>query len=48
MVTSVSQPCGQRVRHEVFQLADLVAAEGQAGIAVVALGEDLDLAAEML
>ena len=37
---------GDRLGHEIFELAHLVAAEGEAAVAVVALGEDLDLAAE--
>ena len=35
-----------RVGHDVFELAQLVAADRQAGIAIVALRLDLDLAAE--
>lgn len=37
----------QRLRDQVFQLAQLVAAEGQAAIAVLALGVELDLAAQV-
>jgi hypothetical protein len=37
----------KRVRNDVFELAQLVAAKGQPRIAVLALGMDLDLAAEM-
>ena len=40
-------PLRERIGHEVFHLPHLVAAEGEAGIAVLALGEDFDLAAEM-
>ena len=47
IVTSVSQPCCQRVGHEIFELPHLVAAESEAAVAIVALGENLDLAAEM-
>src|SRR5258706_1178483 len=36
----------QRLRDEVFELAGLVAAEGNTRVAVLALGPDLDLAAE--
>ena len=39
---------GDCVGHDVFELAQLVAAEGEARIAVLALGVELDLAAEML
>ena len=39
---------GDRVGDDVFELAQLVAAEGETRIAVLALGVDLDLAAEML
>src|SRR5215212_1670622 len=35
------------IGHDVFELPDLIAAEGQAGIAVVALGKDVDHTAEM-
>ena len=38
---------GDRVGDDVFELAQLVAAEGQPRIAVLALGVELDLAAEM-
>jgi len=38
---------GDRIGDDVFELAQLVAAIGEAGIAVLALGIDLDLAAEM-
>ena len=38
---------GDRIGNDVFELAQLVAAEGEAGIAVLALGVELDLAAEM-
>ena len=38
---------GERVRDDVLELAGLVAAEGQAAVAVLALGPDLDLAAEV-
>ena len=44
--TSVSAFERDGVGHDIFQLAQLVAAERQAGIAVVALGVDLHLAAE--
>src|SRR5262245_51656145 len=37
-----------RFRHQVFELAHLVAAEGEAGVAVLALGPDLDAPAEMV
>ena len=40
-------PLRQRLGHQVFELPHLVAAEGEAGIHVLALGVDLDLAAEM-
>ena len=39
---------GERVRREVLELAHLVAAVGEAGVAVLALGPDLDPAAEVL
>jgi len=39
---------GDGVRNDVFELAQLVAAVGEAGIAILAHGIDLDLAAEML
>ena len=48
MVTSVSALEAMRVGDDVFELADLVAAEGEAGVAVLALGVELDAAAEML
>jgi hypothetical protein len=35
-----------RIRHDVLELAQLVTAHRESGIAVVALGEDLYLAAE--
>ena len=35
-----------RIWHDIFELAELVAAIGETGIAVLALGKDLDLAAE--
>ena len=38
----------ERVGGEVLELAHLVAAVGEAGVAVLALGPDLDLAAEVL
>src|SRR5262249_19243575 len=38
---------GQRIGDDVFELAQLVAAEGEPGIAVLAFRKDLDLAAEM-
>ena len=38
---------GDGVRNDVFELAQLVAAERKAGIAVVALGVNLDLVAQM-
>ena len=38
----------ERVGSEVLELAHLVAAVGEAGVAVLALGPDLDLAAEVL
>ncbi|MNN92272.1 hypothetical protein D3C81_2105290 [compost metagenome] len=37
----------QRLRDQVFQLAQLVAAKRQAAIAVFALGVDVDLAAQV-
>src|SRR6185369_3710033 len=37
-----------RFRHQIFELAHLVAAEGEAGIAILALGPDLDPPAEMV
>jgi hypothetical protein len=40
-------PLCECVRHEVFHLADLVAAEGKSGIAVVAFRKNLDLSAEV-
>ena len=45
--TSVSALRRDRVGHDVFQLAQLVAAEGQAGIAVLTLGIDFHVAAEV-
>ena len=39
---------GERVGGEVLELAHLVAAVGEARVAVLALGPDLDLAAEVL
>ena len=36
-----------RIRDDIFELAQLVAAEGEAGIAVLALGVERDAAAEM-
>ena len=41
-------PLRERVRGEILELAHLVAAVGEAGVAVLALGPDLDLATEML
>ena len=38
---------GNRVGDDVFELAQLVAAVGEAGIAVLALGVELDLVAQM-
>ena len=38
---------GDRVGNDVFELAQLVAAEREAGIAVLALGVELDLVAQM-
>ena len=38
---------GDRVGDDVFELAQLVAAEREAGVAVFALGVELDVAAEM-
>ena len=35
-----------RIWHDIFELAELVAAQREPGIAVVALGVNLDLAAE--
>ena len=45
--TSVSQPCASASGNQVFELARLVAAEGQAAVAVLALGVQLDLAAQV-
>ena len=42
------RPRRDRVGHNVFEFADLVAAESEARIAVLALGKDLDRAAEVL
>ena len=36
------------VGDDIFELADFVAAESEVGIAVLALGENLDAAAQML
>jgi hypothetical protein len=41
-------PLRQRVRGKVFELAHLVAAVRKAGVAVLALRPDVDLAAEVL
>ena len=38
---------GDRVGDDVFELAQLVAAEGETGIAILALGVELDLVAQM-
>jgi hypothetical protein len=38
---------GDRIGNDVFELAQLVAAESQSRIAVLALGVELDLAAQM-
>ena len=38
---------GKRVGHDVFELPQLVAAEGEARVAVLALGVELDPAAQM-
>src|SRR5205807_1160020 len=38
---------GDRIGNDVFELAQLVAAEREPGIAILALGVELDLAAEM-
>ena len=46
--TSVSQPCSQRIRREVLELAHLVAAVCEARVAVLSLGPDLDVAAKVL
>ena len=39
---------GERIGHQVLELAHLVATEGDARVAVFALGPDLDLTAERL
>ena len=44
----MSQPARERVRGEVLELAHLVAAVREPGVAVLALGPDLDPAAEVL
>ncbi len=41
-------PLGERVGREVLELAGLVATEGEAGVAVLPLRPDLDLAAQVL
>ena len=46
--TRVSHPLREGVGGEVLELAHLVAAVGEAGVAVFALRPDLDLAAEVL
>ena len=47
IVTSVSAFEAKRIGNDIFELAQLVAAEREAGIAVLALGVDLDLVAKM-
>ena len=48
MVTRVSAVRGDGVGDDVLELADLVAPEREPRVAVVALGPDLDVAAERL
>lgn len=41
-------PLGQRIWHEVLQLAHLVSTKRQSGVDILSLGEDIDLAAQGL